>query len=61
MSVVTPPKKKRKDSPMSIKKETKERLDNLGLPKNSYSGFLETLMDIYEEHQKCEKKKKAQK
>jgi len=61
MSDVTSPKKERKDAPISIRKETKERLDNLGLPKNSYSGFLETLMDTYEEHQKCDKKKKAQK
>jgi len=58
---VTPPKKERKDASMNIRKETKERLNKLGLPKNSYSGFLETLMDTYEEHQKCDKKKKPQK
>ena len=53
---VTPPKKERKDASMNIRKETKDRLDNLGLKKNSYSGHLETLMNIYEEHQKCKKK-----
>ena len=61
MSRITSLKKERKDTPMSIRKETKDRLNKLGLPKNSYSGFLEILMDTYEEHKKCEKKKKAQK
>lgn len=51
MSDVTPPKKERKDAPMSIRKETKERLDDLDFVKKiSYSKILETLMDFYEAH-----------
>ena len=49
--------KPRKDSPLSIKKETKERLKNLDfVKKNTWGEIIEILVDFYEENKKEFKK-----
>ena len=52
------PLKKRKDATLGISIEIKEKLGNLDfVKKHSYNKILEVLMDFYEEHKKCKKKK----
>ena len=58
MPAVHPLKKERKDATLGISKEIKARLIDLDfVKKHSYNKILEVLMDSYEEHKKCKKKK----